>query len=440
MTGPLSLCRIGFACLLLLLALSLSGCGTDIARSAACERYLSVLEPGFGRIDSLSWRHPAGDRDSVHGAYRLAGSGVTRWIRCDFAPAAQEDGSVALIRLETDRDGVLTPVQRQMLFLTLRLAGPAPERPASRWQPAAYFLQQLLNALTVASPYALLAAGFTLIYGIIGRINFAFGEMAMLGAYAAVLLAVLAGEAGAPLTHPLVLLGLLAAVMAITGLFGWQTERLVFRPLRRSPSHAVLIAAIGLSILLQEGVRLVQGTRDRWLQPVFATRYRIADSGDFAVFASLGQLVLIATAGLLLAGLLFLLARHRIGRAVRACGEDARMAALLGVDVNRTVALCFAIGSAFAATAGLLLALYYGGVNFHMGFLIGFKALAAAIIGGIGSVPGAILGAIVIGGLETFWSAYFTGAYKDVSVFALLAVILIFRPQGLLGRSQGRGD
>lgn len=442
MTGPRHHLRPGLACLLLvlLLALSLGGCGTDITRSAACERYLSVLEPGFGRIETLRWRHTAGDRDSVRGDYRLAGSGVTRWIRCDFASAAQEDGSVALIRLETDRDGVLTPVQRQMLFLALRLAGPAPERPASRWQPAAYFLQQVLNALTVASPYALLAAGFTLIYGIIGRINFAFGEMAMLGAYAAVLLAVLAGEAGAPLTHPLVLLGLLAAVMAITGLFGWQTERLVFRPLRHSPSHAVLIAAIGLSILLQEGVRLVQGTRDRWLQPVFAARYRIADSGDFAVFASLGQLVVIATAGLLLAGLLFLLARHRTGRAIRACGEDARMAALLGVDVNRTVALCFAIGGAFAATAGLLLALYYGGVNFHMGFLIGFKALAAAIVGGIGSVPGAILGAIIIGGLETFWSAYFTGAYKDVSVFALLAVILIFRPHGLLGQRKERGD
>ncbi|EKE76383.1 branched-chain amino acid ABC transporter permease [Oceanibaculum indicum] len=441
MTGPRHHLRTGLACLLLVLLMApLGGCGTNIARSAACERFLSVLEPGYDRIDWLRWRHPEGTLNNVRGEYRLAGSGVTRWIRCDFAAEAQEDGSFALIRLETDRKGVLTPVQRHMLFLALRLAGPAPERPASPWQPAAYFFQQLLNALTVASPYALLAAGFTLIYGIIGRINFAFGEMAMLGAYVTVLLAVLAGEAGGVLTNPLVLLGLLAAVMAITGFYGWQSERLVFRPLRGSPSHAVLIAAIGLSILLQEGVRLVQGTRDRWLQPVFSARYRIADSGDFAVYASLGQLVLIATAASLLAGLLFLLARHRTGRAIRACGEDARMAALLGVDVDRTVALCFAIGSALAAAAGLLLALYYGGVNFHMGFLIGFKALAAAIIGGIGSVPGAILGAFVIGALETFWSAYFTGAYKDVSVFALLAVILIFRPHGLLGRRKERGD
>ena len=441
MTGPRHLLRAGLACLLLaLLLVPLGGCGTDIARSAACERFLSVLEPGFERIETLSWRHPADNRDSVRGAYRLAGSGVTRWIRCDFAAEAQEDGSFALTRLETDREGVFSPIQRHMLFLALRLAGPAPDRPASPWQPAAYFLQQVLNALTVASPYALLAVGFTLIYGIIGRINFAFGEMAMLGAYVTVLLAVLAGEAGGVLSNPLLLLGLLAAVMAITGLYGWQTERLVFRPLLHSPSHAVLIAAIGLSIFLQEGVRLVQGTRDRWLQPVFTGRYRIADSGDFAVYASLGQLILIATASLLLAVLLTLLDRHRIGRAIRACGEDARMAALLGVNVNRTVALCFAIGSAYAAAAGLLLALYYGGVNFHMGFLIGFKALAAAIIGGIGSVPGAILGALVVGMLETFWSAYFTGAYKDVSVFALLAVILIFRPHGLLGRPPGRGD
>jgi branched-chain amino acid transport system permease protein len=447
MTGPRHLLRAGLACLLLaLLLVPLGGCGTDIARSAACERFLSVLEPGYARIESLRWRHPEGalnpedTLNNVRGEYRLTGSGVTRWIRCDFAAEAQEDGSFALTRLETDREGVFSPVQRHMLFLALRLAGPAPERPASPWQPAAYFLQQLLNALTVASPYALLAVGFTLIYGIIGRINFAFGEIAMLGAYVTVLLAVLAGEAGGTLSNPLLLLGLLIAVMAITGLYGWQTERLVFRPLRHSPSHAVLIAAIGLSIFLQEGVRLVQGTRDRWLQPVFTGRYRIADSGDFAVYASLGQLILIATASLLLAVLLTLLARHRIGRAIRACGEDARMTALLGVNVNRTVALCFAIGSAYAAAAGLLLALYYGGVNFHMGFLIGFKALAAAIIGGIGSVPGAILGALVVGMLETFWSAYFTGAYKDVSVFALLAVILIFRPHGLLGRPPGRGD
>lgn len=441
MTGRRHLLRAGLGCLLLALLLApLGGCGTDIARSAACERFLSVLEPGYTRIDSVRWRHPGGALNDVRGEYRLAGSGVTHWIRCDFAADAQEDGSFALAGLATDREGVLTPVQRHMLFLALRLAGPAPERPASPWQPAAYFLQQALNALTVASPYALLAVGFTLIYGIIGRINFAFGEMAMLGAYVAVLLAVLAGEAGGGLSNPLLLLGLLAAVMTIAGLYGWQTERLVFRPLRGRPSHAVLIATIGLSIFLREGVRLVQGTRDRWLHPVFTARYRIADSGDFAVYASLGQLVLIATAGLLLAGLLVLLAQARIGRTIRTCGEDARMAALLGVDVNRTVALTFAIGSAYAAASGLLLAFYYGGVNFHMGFLIGFKALAAAIVGGIGSVPGAIVGAVVIGALETFWSGYFPGAYKDVSVFALLAMILIFRPHGLLGRPKGRGD
>lgn len=441
MTGPRRLLRVGLACLLLTI---LGGCGADPGRSSACLRFLSLLEPSLERIETIQWRHPQGDRNSVRGDYRLTGSGVTRWIRCDFAATALADNTLELTALETDRAGVLTPVQRHMLFMALRLAGPVPALPPSRWQPAAYFLQQLLNALTVASPYALLAVGFTLIYGIIGRINFAFGEMAMLGAYVAVLLAVLAGEAGGALggvlSNPLFLLGLLAAVMAITGLYGWQTERLVFRPLRSSPSYAVLIATIGLSIFLREGVRLVQGTRDRWLQPVFTARYRIADSGDFAVYASLGQLVLIATAGLLLAALVALLARHRIGRAIRACGEDARMAALLGVDVNRTVALSFAIGSAFAAAAGLLLALYYGGVNFHMGFLIGFKALAAAIIGGIGSVPGAIAGALIVGALETFWSAYFSGAYKDVSVFALLAMILIFRPHGLLGRPQGRGD
>ncbi len=197
---------------------------------------------------------------------------------------------------------------------------------------------------------------------------------------------------------------------------------------------------IGWAIFLQEYLRLIQGTRERWLQPIYTEPHLLGAAQGFAVSVATSQiLVLLLTAGLC-AALWLGMARSRFGRHHRACSDDGAMAALCGVDVDRTVALSFALGAAYAAAGGFLVILYYGGVNFYMGLLLGFKALVAAIVGGIGSVPGAMLGGVLVAVLETFWSGYLTIAYKDVAVFGLLAAMLVFRPCGLLGKPSSRGD
>ena len=238
---------------------------------------------------------------------------------------------------------------------------------------------------------------------------------------------------------PLALLAVLGVAMLVGAVHGWTTERLVFRPLRGTPSQAPLIATIGLAFGLQEYVRLVQTSRDRWLQPMFTDRIALAEGDGFTAGIGIGQILVLALTATLFVGLTLLLSRTGLGRAQRACSDDAAMAALVGVDVDRTIGWTFLIGGAMAAAAGFVIATHLGGVNFYMGHLIGFKALAAAIVGGIGSVGGALLGGLLIGLLEAFWSGYLTIAYKDIAVFAVLTLVLIFRPDGLLGRSAGRG-
>ncbi|HLT02259.1 MAG TPA: branched-chain amino acid ABC transporter permease LivH, partial [Geminicoccaceae bacterium] len=204
--------------------------------------------------------------------------------------------------------------------------------------------------------------------------------------------------------------------------------------LREVPSQALLIATLGLAVFLQEALRLLQGAEERWVQPVFSAAHDLGATPGFALTVNTSQILVVAIAGALYAALWFLMAQSAFGRAARACADDAPMAALCGVDVGRTVALTFALGAAYAAIAGFVVLLRYGGASFYDGFLLGFKALTAAILGGIGSVPGAMLGGILIGLLEIFWAGYLSLAYKDVATFALLAVVLIWRPHGLLGQ------
>ncbi len=298
---------------------------------------------------------------------------------------------------------------------------------------ALYLAQQLINALALASVYALLALSFTLVYGIIGKINFAFGELFMVGAMLTALwslfLAVY-GIGGWPVT-----LTLIFALSVVTGaVHGWTTERLVFRRLRLTRGHAPLIAAIALSITYQEGTRVLQGAGDHWLRPDFSLSFAVAETAGFDVVANWKQIAIVAATLALLVSLGWLLTRTRFGLLYRACADDTFSAALMGANVDRVVAHAFTLGGALAGFAGFVLIEYYGVANFFMGFLTGFKALTAAIVGGIGSLRGAVLGGTLIALLETFWSGYFGGAYREVAVFGVLALVLAFRPTGLLGR------
>ena len=301
-----------------------------------------------------------------------------------------------------------------------------------------YFAQQLINALALASVYALLALSFTLVYGIIGKINFAFGELFMAGAMLTALWSLFLatfGMGGWPITLTLVL-----GLSVLTGAaHGWATERLVFRRLRVTSGHAPLIAAIALSIVYQEGTRLLQGAGNFWLRADFSLTFTLAEITGaevtgFHVVASWKQIAIIAATLVFLAGLGWLLTKTRFGLLYRACADDRFSAALMGTDVDRVIAQAFALGGALAGFAGFVLVEYYGVANFFMGFLVGFKALTAAIVGGIGSIRGAVLGGTLIALLETFWSGYLGGAYREVAVFSVLALVLVFRPSGLLGR------
>jgi branched-chain amino acid transport system permease protein len=299
----------------------------------------------------------------------------------------------------------------------------------------AYFLQQLINGVTLGAVYGLIAIGYTMVYGIIGMINFAHGEIYMIGAFISFLAFLVLGALGIA-SVPLALLLVLLIAMGFTAVYGWTVERLAYRPLRGSFRLAPLISAIGMSIFLQNYVQLLQGARVKSLPPVINGGFHIMEQGGFVVEMSWLQLIIIVLTVALMAGFSLVIAATPLGRAQRACEQDMRMAALLGIDVNRIVALTFVMGAGLAAVAGLIVMLYYGVIDFFIGFLAGVKAFTAAVLGGIGSLPGAILGGLLIGLIESFWSGYFASGYKDVSVFVVLILVLIFRPTGLLGRPE----
>jgi len=296
-----------------------------------------------------------------------------------------------------------------------------------------YFLQQLINGLTLGMIYGLIAIGYTMVYGIIGMINFAHGEIFMIGAFISIITFLTLGLVGVGWV-PLALLIVLVATMLLTSVYGWALERVAYRPLRNSPRLAALITAIGMSIFLQNYVQLLQGARNKPLQPVITGGARFLEGGEFTVtFSFLQMLIILLTIGLM-AGFTLLINRSALGRAQRACQQDLGMAALVGIDVDRTISLTFVMGASLAAVAGLMFLLNYGVIDFYIGFLAGVKAFTAAVLGGIGSVPGAMLGGLLIGLIEAFWSAYFSVEYKDVAAFAILVLVLIFRPTGLLGK------
>ena len=299
-----------------------------------------------------------------------------------------------------------------------------------------YFVQQLINGLTLGAIYALIAIGYTMVYGIIGMINFAHGEIYMIGAFMSVITFTLLGMGGITWA-PLSILIVLLVAMFFTAVYGWSIERIAYRPLRGSFRLAPLISAIGMSIFLQNYVQIVQGAKIKPLQPVVQGNVQLLSSASgFTVAISYLQVIILVLTVALMAGFTYLIQNTALGRAQRACEQDLKMASLVGVDVDRTISYTFVIGAALAAVAGVMVTMYYGVIDFYIGFVAGIKAFTAAVLGGIGSLPGAMLGGLLIGLIEAFWSAYFSIEYKDVAAFAILVIVLIFRPTGLLGRPE----
>ncbi|WP_166257804.1 high-affinity branched-chain amino acid ABC transporter permease LivH [Marinobacter salicampi] len=299
----------------------------------------------------------------------------------------------------------------------------------------AYFLQQLINGLTIGSAYALIAIGYTMVYGIIGMINFAHGEIYMIGAYTA-LIAITGLAALGVAFLPIVLLVALICAVIVSSSAGWAVERIAYRPVRGRHRLIPLISAIGMSIFLQNYVHLAQGSRNMGFPLLIEGGFRFGAEGDFQTSISYIQITIFITTLICMAGLSWFIAKSRTGRACRAVSQDLGMSSLLGIDTNRIIAATFVIGAALAAVAGLLLGMYYGSIDPLFGFIAGLKAFTAAVLGGIGSIPGAMLGGLILGVSESMTSGYLSGEYKDVVSFGLLILILLFKPTGLLGKPE----
>ncbi|MBD9512905.1 MULTISPECIES: high-affinity branched-chain amino acid ABC transporter permease LivH [Pseudomonadaceae] len=298
-----------------------------------------------------------------------------------------------------------------------------------------HYLQQLINGLTVGSTYALIAIGYTMVYGIIGMINFAHGEVYMIGSYVAFI--VITGLAMMGIVSlPVVIICTFAAAIIVTSAYGYTIERIAYRPLRGSNRLIPLISAIGMSIFLQNEVLLAQDSKDKAIPNLLPGNFIIGADEMTGVTISYMQVLIFIVTLLTMYGLSMFISRSRLGRACRACAEDLKMANLLGINTNNIIALTFVIGATLAAVAAVLLGLQYGVINPHIGFLAGIKAFTAAVLGGIGSIPGAMLGGLVLGVAEAFGADVFGDQYKDVVAFTLLVLVLLFRPTGLLGRPE----
>lgn len=293
-----------------------------------------------------------------------------------------------------------------------------------------YFLELFLGGLTRGSIYALIALGYTMVYGIIQLINFAHGEIYMIGAFTALIVTSVLTMMG--MNHLAVIV--IAAVVAViySSAYGYTIEKMAYKPLRHAPRLSALISAIGMSLFLQNYVLLAQ-TSDFLPFPSLIPEFKFMEPYEH-IFSS-PELVIVLSTTVVMILLTFLIKFTKIGKAMRATAQDRDMAMLVGVNVNRVISVTFVVGSATAALGGFLIASHIGQINFYIGFIAGIKAFVAAVLGGIGSIPGAVLGSLVLGWTESFFTGYISSDYEDVFAFLFLVFILIFRPAGILGRS-----
>jgi len=292
-----------------------------------------------------------------------------------------------------------------------------------------YFIELLFSGLTRGAIYALIALGYTMVYGIIGLINFAHGEIYMIGAFTSFIVATILSILGFPALAIIVLAGLAAVIWSAS--YGYTIEKVAYKPLRHAPRLSPLISAIGMSIFLQNYVLLAQ-TSDFLPFPELIPDFAFME--PIAHIVGSTDLVILLTTTIVMILLTLLIKYTKIGKAMRATAQDRTMAMLVGINVNRIISVTFIIGSSLAAIGGLLIASHIGQINFYIGFIAGIKAFTAAVLGGIGSIPGAVLGSVVLGLTESFATGYVSSDYEDVFAFSLLVLILIFRPSGLLGK------
>jgi branched-subunit amino acid ABC-type transport system permease component len=428
--------------LVLLAALALAGCGgnLDADQARICRTILPVLNPEGSEIRVLRQTAMSdGPRLRVDYQVHKPGSARrSRFVICQFAGMPKAPGGHELAGVATEH----AKLGEAELFFLKRFWLDTSEAQVSDPSPVAgaeyvgdlpvgvaYGLQQAINALPLAAIYGLLAAAYSLVYGLVGRINLAFGEFAAAGGYAAFLgIVILAGHA------PVAGLALGLVLAASTGAFhGIAVGRSVFQPLARATGQQALVATVGLSLFLQEYLRLVQGANLIWVGPYFSTPLAIARADSFVVTVTPISLFVAGGAAWAAAGLLALIKFTRFGRAWRAYADDPKAAALFGVDPQAILVKTFALASLMAGIAGFVMTIFYGGVGYGASTTLGLKALIAAILGGIGSVPGAFLGGIAIGLMEAAWSAMFPIVYRDLAIYLLLVALLIWRPGGFLG-------
>ncbi len=296
-----------------------------------------------------------------------------------------------------------------------------------------YFLNLIIGGLTRGSIYALLALGYTMVYGIIELINFAHGEIYMIGAFTALIVALALSYLGLDGISILIIASLIA--MVYSAAYGFTMEKIAYKPVRKSLRLSALISAIGMSLFLQNYVRLAQ-TSNFIPFPTLVPEMGFLQT--LPVRINSAQVVILGITAIVMVALTFLIKFTRIGKSMRAASQDKTMAMLLGVNVNRVISVTFVIGSATAALGGVLISSFTGQINFYIGFMAGIKAFVAAVLGGIGSIPGAVLGSFVLGLTESLGAGYISSDYEDVFAFAILIIILLLKPSGLLGRPENK--